>query len=435
LIKNIKYFLIICLLIIFGGSYIRSYFNSKYNIILADKDMHLNIKYKGLDKGRDFVMDPSGNYYIAYKSKIQFIKANGESYNILEDDRLNINSLEFLNNKLYFASNCSVFSFNIIDKNLKELIKDLPNFGDYRDSIIRLNGDNLYISIGAATNSGVVGPDNEWVKTNTYNHDITPFNLIIKALKFGSENTGAFVPYKTRNIEGQIIPGHFPGNASIIRLNIITQKYENFAWGIRNIKGMDFDSKGKLYASVGGMENRGLRPIQYDYDYLFEIKKDQWYGWPDYSGGDPINSPRFNKTKDSFIIEKQPTVNPPAPIYQNQFLNTLKTIAVDKKSDLGKLDSIFFYDNKLNSISELNKVGNLQEKIRFNTINNISSIKFYEGSLILLDSETGYLLQVSNKGIHLNNYMNRNYLYSIMVIIFVAVLFVIKALRHLQINN
>lgn len=400
MIKKVKYILVISLLIILSVSYIKSYFDNRYNITLYDKDMHFNIKYKGLGESRDFTVDLQGNYYIAYKNKVQFIGVNGKSYDLLEDDKLNINSLEFLNNKLYFSSNCSIFSFDLINKNLQVLIKDLPNFGDYKDSIIRLIGEDLYISIGAATNSGVVGPDNEWVKTNTYNHDITPFNIVIKALKFGNGNTGAFVPYKTKNIENQIIPGHFPGNASIIKLNTTNKESENFAWGIRNVKGMDFDSKGKLYASVGGMENRGLRPIQYDYDYIFELKKGQWYGWPDYSGGDPINSPRFNKIKDSFIIQKQPTVNPPAPIYQNKYLSTLGTLAVDKKNDFGKLDSIFFYDEKSNSISELSKEGILQEKIGLNSICYISSIKFCKGSLTLLDSKSGCMFQVSKLKLH-----------------------------------
>ncbi|MBC8061901.1 MAG: PQQ-dependent sugar dehydrogenase [Clostridiaceae bacterium] len=430
MIKRIKYIIIICLLIILGGSCIKSYFSNTYNISLVDKDKYWEIKYKGVAASRDFAVDSKGNYYIAYKDKIQFIAVSGKSYDILRDDTLNINSLEFQNGKLYFSSNCSVFSLDLKDRNLEELIKGLPNFGDYKNSIIKLNGEDLYISIGAATNSGVVGPDNLWVKTNTYNHDITPFNIIIKALKFGTENTGPFVPYKTKIVENQSIPGHFPGNASIIKINIINKGAENFACGIRNVLGMDFDSKGKLFATVGGMEDRGLRPIQYDYDYLFEIKKGQWYGWPDYSGGDPINSPRFNKINDSFIIENQPTVNPPAPIYQNKYVSTIGTMAVDKKNDFGKLDSMFFYDQKLNSISELTNVGSLQEKIKLNNVSNIKSIKFYQGSLIILDSKAGYIVQVSKLKIQVENKFHVEFLYGLLLIIATGIIFLIKALNH-----
>jgi len=428
LAKKIKYILVISLLVILGGIYIRNYFGNRYNITLPKKGMNFNMKYKGLVGSRDFVADINGNYYIAYKSKIQFIGLNGKSYTLLEDPSLNINSIELFENKLYFASNCSVFIHDLKDSSLVELIKDLPNFGDYRDSIIRLNGENLYISIGAATNSGVVGPDNEWLKTNTYNHDITPFNIILSNLKFGNYNTGAFVPYNTKNIENQVIPGHFPGNASIIKLNIKTLKSESFAWGIRNVKGMDFDSTGKLFATVGGMENRGLRPIQHDYDYLFEIKKDKWYGWPDYSGGDPINSPRFNKVSNSFIIEKQPTVNPPAPIYQNKYLGTLKALAIDKKSDLGELDSMFFYDEKLNSISALTKEGNLKEKIVLNNKSDVKSIRFYESSLMILDSKSGYILQVSRLNTQGRDKLNKGFLYGLILVLFAGIFFIIKAL-------
>ena len=36
-----------------------------------------------------------------------------------------------------------------------------------------------------------------------------------------------------------------------------------------------------------------VRGIKNDRDYIYEINGDRWYGWPDYSGGDPITSPRF----------------------------------------------------------------------------------------------------------------------------------------------
>ena len=428
--KNAKLIVIISILIILGGSYIKKFFDDKYKVTLADKDKYWEIKYKGLGSSKDFAVDLKGNYYIAYKDRIQFISVSGQSYKLLGDDNFSISSLEFINNKLYFASNDSVFSYDLKTRVLEELINNLPNFGDYKDSVMKLNGEDLYISIGAATNSGVVGPDNEWVKTNTYSHDISPFNIIINGLKFGDENTGAFVPYRTKNIQSQIIPGHFPGNASIIKINLKNKKSENFAWGIRNVKGMDFDSKGKLYASVGGMEDRGLRPIQYDYDYLFEIKKNQWYGWPDYSGGDPINSPRFNRIKDDFIIQKQPTVNPPAPIYQNKYLSSLGTLVVDKKNDFGNQDSIFFYDQKPNSISELTKEGNSQKKIGLNSKSYISSIKFYNGSLILLDSKAGVIIQVSRLNIKTASKFSQRFLYGFIIIIFAGIIFMLKSLNN-----
>jgi hypothetical protein len=423
LIKKINTILMLVVFACIGGFFINRYFINHYNIVLNDKDMHWNIKYKGTASGRDFSVDSIGNYYIAYKNKIQFVDKNGKSYILIKDDKLNINSMEFFDNKLYFSSNCSIYSFDLKDNSLLELLNDLPNLGDYKDSIIKLNGEELYISIGAATNSGVVGPDNEWLKTNTYYHDITPYDIIMK----GSQ-MGAFVPYKTKNATGQIIPGHFPGNASIIKLNIKSGEKATYAWGIRNVKGMDFDSMGKLFVTVGGMENRGLRPVKYDSDYLFQIKKGLWYGWPDYSGGDPISSPRFSKNNNSFILDKQPTLNPPAPIYQHKYLNTLGTIAVDKKGDFGEKDTIYFYDKKQKNIYELNNDGGIYGKIQLNNSSDISSIKFCKNALILLDSKEGCIFEVSKLLVHKENKIYKSALYGIIVIILIGILYMIKAL-------
>ena len=31
------------------------------------------------------------------------------------------------------------------------------------------------------------------------------------------------------------------------------------------------------------------------------IKEKSWYGWPDFSGGDPVNSPRFLQIQDEYL--------------------------------------------------------------------------------------------------------------------------------------
>lgn len=366
------------------------------SLIIGDGSVvNYDLICKGLKDARDFAMDDEGNYYIAYKDKIQYLQSDGKSYNILNNKKLNINSIVYKDG-LYFTSNNSVFYYDINNKVLKEIINDLPNFGDYNISLLDLYGGSLYISIGSATNSGVVGKDNIWLKDRAYNHDITPFDITIRGNNFGQdkEKTGAFVPYKTKNINGQIIPGHFPGNASVIKYNLSNGNIENFAWGIRNIKGMDFDSNGKLIASVGGMEDRGLRPVKGDMDYIYEIKKDTWYGWPDYSGGDPINSPKFkgkNNERIPFLLDKHPIVNPPAPLYQHKYLNGLGPIAIDSLGSFGEKDDIYFYNINNNTIEKLNKKGVVKTIFKFPKESNIKSIKFNKDGMIILDDKQGYL--------------------------------------------
>ncbi|MGH4139821.1 hypothetical protein [Clostridium sp.] len=368
----------------------------EYKVTVKDKLIKSEILFKGLSDAVDFTRDSEGNYYVAFKDKIQYIEKNGKAYNIFTNKNLVITSLDYNNGVLYYASGTKVYSYSLISKENIEIIKNIPNYGDYNKSFIRVNGEYLFVTIGAATNSGVVGLDNQWIDDYPENHDITAKRITIKGTDFGEEKTGAFVSYKTRNIKGQIITEHMPGNSSIIIYNLKTGAQGNFAWGIRNIKSIDFNTGGKVLAIVGGMENRGLRPVIGDSDYIYQIKKNAWYGFPDYTGGDPINSPKFKGSNNNtipFILEQHPTTNPPAPIYQHKSVDSLVSLAVDQKGILGEKDCIYFYEKNDNSIYSLNSTGAINEKINFYKDNYISSMKFFN-NLIVLDSKSGYIISI-----------------------------------------
>ena len=67
------------------------------------------------------------------------------------------------------------------------------------------------------------------------------------------------------------------------------------------------------------MEDSGVRAVKDDVDYIYDIKERAWYGWPDFSGGDPITSPRFSDgtNKLSFVIANHPTEVTLGPRYQH----------------------------------------------------------------------------------------------------------------------
>ncbi|WMJ79219.1 hypothetical protein RBU49_09990 [Clostridium sp. MB40-C1] len=414
------------------------YYFKDYNIEVIDKNMECKLKYKGLKNAVDFTLDDNGDYYIVFKNKIQYIDSHGKSYILFADNSMEINSVEYYKNKLYFTSKSSVYSYDLYNKKCKSIIDDLPNFGDYNKSIVKVNGQYLYITIGAATNSGVVGKDNEWIKNNPYNHDISPYKIVLNGINFENGKTGAFVNYGSKTIQGQIIPGHFPGNASIIMYNLDNNVSGTYAWGIRNVKGMDFDSRGRIIASVGGMEDRGLRPVKGDTDYIYVIKQKSWYGWPDYSGGDPLNSPRFKGSNNKsiyFILDNHPTTNPGAPLYVHKKLDALKGVAVDKTGTLGEIDSVYFYDDMDKKIWYLNDKGVLKEKIKFNSFSEISSIKYVKNQIIILDSAKGNLFKLGllNKEKVISN--NKPIIYFFIIAILIAIislLIILMNMRHIS---
>ena len=429
---------IISLTIIFALCIVlfKEFYYKDFSVTIKSENIKSSLRFRGLKDAVDFVLDEKGNYYIAYSNRIQFINPEGKSYNIFNDKNINITSLEYKNEKLYFASKCSVFSYDLHKKEFKEIIKDLPNFGDYNKSLLKINGDYLYVTIGSATNSGIVGPDNQWTKDNPFSHDISPYKTTLKGINFDEGKTGAFVGYGTKNIEGQIIPGHYPGNASIIMHNIESGASATFAWGIRNVKGLDFDSRGRMIATIGGMENRGLRPVKGDTDYIYVIKAKTWYGWPDYSGGDPINSPKFkdnNNKTISFILDNHPTTNPSAPLYIHKALDSIQSLAVDQKGDFEELDTIYFYDDKDKMIYSLNNKGILSEKIKFNNNSKITSIKYSKNQILILDSENGNMYTLESIKMLSDNFMNKPIIYFAIITILIVIITLLKTI--IDINN
>ncbi|QGU95705.1 hypothetical protein GOM49_11930 [Clostridium bovifaecis] len=426
-----KFFKSLLIIIIFTAAiiFLKKHCFNDYNIILKDNNLKVDLKYRGLRSAVDFVVDEEENYYIAYKDKIQFIDKNGRSINLFSDSNMNINSIEYDRNKLYFSSNSSVYSYDLRSKKCIEIIKDLPNFGDYKNSIIKISGDYLYVTIGAATNSGVVGNDNSWLKDNPFSHDISPYKITLKGINFENGDTGAFINKGTKSIEGQIIPGHFPGNASIIMYNLANEACATYAWGIRNVKGIDFDSRERMIVSVGGMENRGSRPIKGDTDYIYVIKPKTWYGWPDYSGGDPVNSPKFKGSNNrgvSFILDNHPTTNPSAPIYVHKSLGTLNSLAIDKNGKVGEVDSIYFYESKEQKLYAMNDLGILSEKLKFNDKSKISSIKYVKNQILILDYTDGNMYALGLKDISTSHISTRPILYFLFIVTIIMIITILK---------
>ncbi len=432
--KAFKILLIIISVCIFVYA-VKLYFykqNTCVKLKIENKNLSYSVKYKNLKKSVDFTLDNGGNYYIAYNSKIQFIGKDGKSYNVIENPNFNITSIDYKDDKLYYSSKDKIYCYNIKNKNNSEFASGIPNYGDYNKSIVKVDGDDLFVSIGAATNSGIVGEDNNWKINEPYAHDITPKDITLKGVNFLNGKTGAFQSYGTKSIKGQVVPAHFPGNASIAVYNLNTKKGSTFAWGIRNVTAMDFNSDNKLICVVGGMENRGSRPIMGDNDYIYEIEKGFWYGWPDYSGGDPIISPKFKGKNDlGFLLENHPNMNPPSPVYQYNKVSSLGSAVVDKLGNIGEKNCIFFYDKIDNLLYSFKYPKVAKKEIVFNKTSVIKSMKLYNKSLLILDSSNGYLYSIDKGKLNsIKNLKEYNNIYIYLIIFIVLIIILILRVRR-----
>lgn len=188
-----------------------------------------------------------------------------------------------------------------LDGKVSRLVEGLPSQGDHHTNGPALGPDGfVYFGQGSATNSGVVGTDNElfgWVDRAPAHRDIPCRELELAGLNFAHPDkgaTGAFSPLGAATRAGQKILGRLPCNGAILRIKPGGGPLELVAWGLRNPYGLAFSPDGRLFATEHGYDERGSRPVWGAGDHLWAISSGTWYGWPDYSGGKPLADRRLS---------------------------------------------------------------------------------------------------------------------------------------------
>ena len=365
-------------------------FSNRYDLKLIYENIDWSINTKGLAGAVSFDFDKENNLYIAFKNTIKIINKDNKEEILVYDKSLNIYDIACYNDDIIIASDNRVLLYDINKEQYIELINDLPNSGlNYKTNII-LNGDYLYISIGSNTNSGIVDENNK-------NEDKASFEW--ESTGIGYNNNYAFVPFGEKVIEGQKIKESVLSNASILRYDLNSNEFITYATGIRNVEGLAIDSLGKLTAIVGGMEDSGVRAVKDDADYIYDIKEKAWYGWPDFSGGDPITSPRFSDgtNKLSFVIANHPTEVTLAPRYQHDKVVALKGLTIDYEGKCFPKDTVIFADAVNKYIYVLTKNDTSKAIVELDKDSNIEKIKYNDANIYILDSKGGCLYKIGGQ--------------------------------------
>ena len=226
-----------------------------------------------------------------------------------------------------YVSNTDTVSRISRDGRIEDIVTGLPGRGDHQVNKPRIGPDGkVYVAVGCATNSGVVGPDNaayEWLAQHPDVHDVPARDVTLAGHNFESHDvlgdqrqtvrTGAFVPYGTETQPGQVIPGQVKSNA-LLRCNPDGSDLEVVAWGLRNPYGIDFDGDGRLFVTEHGMDDRN-RHVVADFDDFYEIIDGAWYGWPDFASGIRLDDPRWDpagRGREPLLAE-HPDPDPPKP--------------------------------------------------------------------------------------------------------------------------
>lgn len=306
--------------------------------------------------------DEEGNMYIGEAGypftqlpkvpRILKVTPDGNT-SVFIDTRLNspIVDIAYYNKTALFVShNHKVSVVNLSDASVTDVITGLPTNLNHQNNQIAFSPDKkrLFVGIGSATNSGVVGVDDYrigWLPNEPKNRDIPGQNITLIGQDFTTNNplttetndtatTGAFSPFGTATSSGQVIPGEIKCNGCVISANINGTDLRLEGWGFRNPTGLAFNENGNLFVINHGADERGSRPIANDSDKLHVLFANEtaqprsasssppFFGWPDFFGnGEPVTDPKFYSPSRGegkplgFLLEDHPPVEKPLMLF------------------------------------------------------------------------------------------------------------------------
>ncbi len=215
------------------------------------------------------------------------------------------------------------------DGKQKALVTGLPSTGDHHTDHLVIRDGYIYFGQGTATNSGVVGPDNEafgWLSRKQDFHDIPCRDIMLTGENFTSENvltdapddvavTGAFSPFGTPTKAGQVIKGRIPCSGAVMKIPLKGGDPELVAWGFRNPYGLAISPDGRIYVTDNSYDDRGSRPVWGTGDVLWELEEGKWYGFPDFAAGVSMTGKFRVPGKDEIkpLLQQYPG-SPPKPV-------------------------------------------------------------------------------------------------------------------------
>jgi hypothetical protein len=286
------------------------------NDIVLQAGYDIEVFYQWLDVPSRIAFNDEGDILIALSGYVSknpsIIKLHNGAVELVADGfDPPLTGMSYYNGNIY-VTHFGKLTIVYPNGSKQDILEGIPNYGDYWSSNVAIGPDGkLYFGIGTATNSGVVGTDNEWALNYPYFYDNPGEYEILTGVNYETENmflehpepayTGAFSPYGIPNMPYEVRKGILMASGSIVRVNPDGTQMEQVAWGFRYPSTIKFDNANRLYASNQSYEVRGSRPIANAPNEFHLVIPGQWYGWPDYADGELVNSEKFKPEG-----EKQP---------------------------------------------------------------------------------------------------------------------------------
>ena len=373
-----KKFLKFCLMsiIIVTLAFITYKVSDKYNLDILKDDIDCTIITKGVENSRAIALDENGIMYIAFDDSIKQIDNDGKEKLIYKDKNLKIEDLAYKDGALYFISDSRLNKFLLSNNTVQVLIDNIPLGGNGIDRKLLITDKESYITIGSVTNSGISEGDN---------FDRTPIELTLNGINI--DGTGAFKGNGIKSEQGEGIKSSPIGNGTVYKISLESGSLELYACGIRGISGIDINSENNIMAIFSGMKDEGIRPVKRDKDYIYELKKNEWYGFPDFKG-DEIIKP---------LLKTYPKKSPLGPSYQHTSVDSLKELAIDKNGLVFGKDTMVFWDKSENVIGALDKNNVYKKVLKVSNESFVEDIIFNGNEFLILDSGIGCVYNIKAK--------------------------------------
>lgn len=360
--------------------------SNKYRVGILKDGIECTIIAKGCDEAKAITTNAEGDIYIAYRDSIRTINYEGKESMLYKNSDLDIEDIVFANSNIYMVSKNFLLKYSVCNNTIEKIVDNIPSGGNNIKRNLVSNENELLLTIPSISNSGIA-------EGNEY--DKYPINVELSGQNYGEMLTGAFKAYGEKSFEGEKIKKAKIGNAAVYKIDLKNNSINLFASGIRGITGIDYDSNNNIKAIFSGMKNEGVRPVNRDKDYIYELQENTWYGWPDYSGGDPISSPRFKGDNIiNAVIKNPPTRIVPAPIYQWDEVDSLKELSIDISGNVLPKDTMLFYDGKCKLVVALTNEGACYKVLKTSENSNVVDSVYNGDEFLLLDTGIGCIYSV-----------------------------------------
>lgn len=273
---------------------------------------------------------------------------------IAEGFNVPITGINYRNGDIY-VSHRGVISIVKLDGTKQDIISGLPSYGDYSNNKVDFDKNGkMYFGQGTATNSGVVGLDNEWVFKYSFFNDQPGSYIMLNGQNFETKNmlipagdvvlTGAYSPYGVPNLQRyELIKGTIRASGSVLKANPDGSELELVTWGFRNPFIVKHDPFNRLLVTNQGYEVRGSRPIANAPDTISLIIPGTWYGFPDYAAGELVTLPKYAPTGEpqpEILFTNHPSV-PPKPFAIFPPYSTIMGLDYNNNPNFGKVNDMY----------------------------------------------------------------------------------------------